>query len=69
MDNIHLIDLCGKNPESTNCKAKVSLNKKEIIDKHKWYLGKDGYPFAYIEGARVPLHRYIHYLNTNNLIF
>ena len=36
----------------------------DIINKHKWYLGKDGYPFSYIKGGRVPLHRYIWMLNT-----
>ena len=64
-NNIHVIKLHGKNPESANSQAKISINKKDIIDKYKWYLGKDGYPFAYIEGARVPLHRFVHYLNTN----
>lgn len=65
LNPFYLIKLHGKNPESVNSQAKVSLNKMEHVQNHKWYLGKDGYPFAYIEGARVPLHRYIHYLNTN----
>ena len=65
-NSYYLIKLHGKNPLSENLYAKVSLNKIELVQKHKWYLGKDGYPFAYIEGARIPLHRYIHYLNTNN---
>jgi len=64
--NIYLIKLNGKNPLSANSFAKISLNKKEHIDKIKWYLGKDNYPFGFIDGARVPLHRYIHYLNTGN---
>ena len=63
--NIHIIKLYGKNPQSVNSYAKVSINKKFYVEQYKWYLGKDGYPFAYIEGSRVPLHRYIHYLNTN----
>jgi len=65
-DNIiYLIGLKGKNPESSNKFAKVSYNKKTIVCQHKWYLGKDGYPFAFIKGSRVPLHRYVWYLNTN----
>ncbi len=62
----HLIKLHGANPNSASSFAKVSLNKKEIVDKYKWYLGKDGYPFAYINGGRAPLHRFIHYINTDN---
>lgn len=65
IDQFYLIKLHGKNPQSKNSFAKISLNKIEHVQKYKWYLGKDGYPFAYIEGARVPLHRYVHYLNTN----
>jgi hypothetical protein len=60
----YLIQLHGANPESTLSKAKVSLNKMDHINKFKWYLGKDGYPFTYIKGGRVPLHRYIWWLNT-----
>ena len=65
-DNInhHEIKLHGGNPASINSTAKISINKIPHIILHKWYLGKDGYPFAYIEGGRVPLHRYIWYLNT-----
>ncbi len=66
MENIFEIQLVGNNPESTNKFAKVSMNKKDIISQHKWYLGKDGYPFAFIKGARVPLHRYIWYLNSGS---
>ena len=54
-----LIQLHGANPNSEVSQAKVSLNKIETVIKYKWYLGKDGYPFAYIKGGRVPLHRYI----------
>jgi len=68
----YLIQLFGSNPNSQTSQAKVSLNKIEHIEPHKWYLGKDGYPFAYIKGGRVPLHRYIWYINsgiwTNNKI-
>ncbi len=66
MENIFEIQLVGKNPESTNKIAKVSLSKKEIVGQYKWYLGKDGYPFAFIKGSRVPLHRFIWYLNTGS---
>lgn len=64
-DNFYYIKLYGKNPDAVNSIAKVSLNKTDIISQHKWYLGKDNYPFAYMDGARIPLHRYIWYLNTN----
>lgn len=59
-----LIELHGANPNSQLSKAKISLNKIDHICQYKWYLGKDGYPFAYIKGGRVPLHRYIWYINT-----
>ena len=59
-----LIQLYGANPNSQTSNAKISLNKIDNINKYKWYLGKDGYPFAYIKGGRVPLHRYIWWLNT-----
>ena len=62
----YLIQLHGANPASKSSQAKVSLNKIDHIDKYKWYLGKDGYPFAYIKGGRVPLHRYIWYINTGS---
>jgi len=39
--------------------AKVSAIRIDAVIPYKWYLGKDGYPFAYINGGRVPLHRYI----------
>ncbi len=67
MENpIYLLGLEGKNPESANKFAKISINKMDKIGQHKWYLGKDGYPFSIIKGARVPLHRYVWYLNTGN---
>ncbi len=65
-NNYYLIKLHGKNPQSANAYAKVSANKRVHIEKIKWYLGKDNYPYGFIDGARVPLHRYIHYLNTGN---
>lgn len=60
----YLIQLMGSNPSSNQSKAKVSLNKIDHVNKYKWYLGKDGYPFTYIKGGRAPLHRYIWWLNT-----
>jgi hypothetical protein len=60
----YMIQLHGANPNSQSSQAKVSINKIDLISPHKWYLGKNGYPFAYIKGARVPLHRYIWFINT-----
>lgn len=63
-DDNFLIQLYGKNPASATSQAIVSLNKATHIIDYKWYLGKDGYPYAYMKGAKVPLHRYIWYLNS-----
>jgi hypothetical protein len=63
-EKYYLVQLYGANPDSQSSQAKISLNKIDHINKHKWYLGKDGYPFAYIKGSRAPLHRYIWWLNT-----
>lgn len=63
-DIYYLIQLIGANPDSNTSKAKVSINKIDRVNKFNWYLGKDGYPFAYIKGGRAPLHRYIWWLNT-----
>lgn len=63
-EEYYLIQLYGANPDSKNSKAKISINKIEKLDIYKWYLGKDGYPFTYIKGGRVPLHRYVWWLNT-----
>jgi len=60
----YLIQLTGSNPNSQSSQAIVSINKINHVTKHKWYLGKDGYPFAYINGARAPLHRFVWWLNT-----
>ena len=62
--NYFLIQLFGANPASKLSKAKVSLNKIDHINKYKWYLGKNGYPYTYINGGRAPLHRFIWWLNT-----
>lgn len=64
MENIYQIQLYGANPESEGSKALVSIEKINDVISYKWYLGKDGYPFAYIKGARIPLHRYIWFINT-----
>lgn len=58
------IQLYGANPDSASSKAKISLNKIDVVSKFKWYLGKDGYPYTFIKGGRAPLHRYIWWLNT-----
>jgi hypothetical protein len=58
------IQLHGANPESSTSFAKVSLNKMDIVSKHKWYLGKNGYPYAFINGSRKQLHRFIWCKNT-----
>lgn len=60
----YLVPLHGANPNSQLSKAKISLNKIDKINKFKWYLGKDGYPFTFIKGSRAPLHRYVWWLNT-----
>lgn len=60
------VQLKGKNPESVNLQAIISKNRATHILEYNWYLGKNGYPFTYIKGARVPLHKYIWYLKTGN---
>lgn len=57
------IKLHGKNPSADLSFAIVSFNKVTHVLNYKWYLGKNGYPFAYIDGARVPLHQFVWYLN------
>jgi len=68
MDQIYLLKLHGKLATDESF-AKVSLKWIDLVDKHKWYLGSNGYPFAYIKHnsggtSRVPLHRYIHCLHS-----
>jgi hypothetical protein len=65
-DNNITIQLKGKNPDSANSQAIISATRSEHILEHTWYLGKDNYPFAYIKGARVPLHRFVWYIKTGN---
>jgi len=65
MDDYYKIKLHRKGSD-LDTHALVSLNKIAHVEPHKWYLGKDGYPFTYIKGGRVPLHRYIWYINTGS---
>ena len=65
MDDYYKIKLHRKN-SNIDTSALVSLNKIAHVESHKWYLGKDGYPFTYIKGGRVPLHRFIWYINTGS---
>jgi len=58
MDNIFLIKL-----KNTNLVAKVTLRWINQVSNYIWYLGKNGYPMTYINGCRIQLHRYIHWLN------
>jgi hypothetical protein len=61
IDPEYLIELHGEASKQTQTKpyAKVSVGRIDEVIHYKWYLGKDGYPFTYIKGGRVPLHRYI----------
>jgi hypothetical protein len=61
IDPEYLIELHGEASKQSQIKpyAKVSATRIDEVIHYKWYLGKDGYPFAYIKGGRVPLHRYI----------
>jgi hypothetical protein len=65
MDNYYKIKLHRKNSDIDTC-ALVSLNKIAHVENYKWYLGKDGYPFTYIKGGRVLLHRLVWYINTGS---
>lgn len=65
MDDYYKIKLHRKNTD-IDSHALVSLNKISHVEQHKWYLGKNGYPFTYIKGGRVPLHRFIWYINTGS---
>lgn len=58
MDNILFIKL-----KNTNLNAIVSLRWIDEVSKYTWYLGKNKYPFTYINGCRIQLHRFIHWLN------
>jgi hypothetical protein len=60
MDNIFLLNL-----KNTDLIAKVSICWTNQVSNYIWYLGKNGYPFTFINGCRIQLHRYIHWLNNN----
>lgn len=62
----YLIELHGEASKQTQTKpyAKVSIGRIDAIIPYKWYLGKNGYPFTYIRGSRVQLHRYVWYLKS-----
>jgi hypothetical protein len=64
MDQVYYLQLHGKLAEISEQTpvAKVNLKWINEVEQHKWYIGSNGYPFAYIKGARVPLHRFIHWL-------
>lgn len=65
MDESIIIKLHGKNPDAHILFAIISTNKAPHVINYKWYLGKNGYPFTYIKGARIQLHQYIWYLIYN----
>jgi len=63
MDQIYLLQLYGKIADKhPNPIAKVNLKWINYLSQYKWYIGANRYPFAYINGSRLPLHRYIHWL-------
>jgi hypothetical protein len=63
MENTYYIQLYGKLSEThQNPFAKVSLQWVNEVDQYKWYIGSNGYPFTYINGSRISLHRFIHWL-------
>ena len=51
--------------KNTDLSAKISVRWINEVSKYTWYYGKNKYPFAYINGCRVQLHRFIHWLNNN----
>jgi len=63
MNDIYLVKLHGKLADiMINPYAKINVKWINHIIMFKWYVGKNGYPFAYMNSSRMPLHRYIHYL-------
>ena len=66
VDPEFLIELYGKAIISEQVKpyAKVSIGRIEEVSLFKWYLSSKGYPYTYINGGRIPLHRYIWYLKS-----
>lgn len=63
----YLIDLYREG-SVLDVNAKVSLDKIDYVCKHKWYLSKTDYPFTFIKGDRVPLHKFIFFLNTGTTV-
>lgn len=64
MNQVYYLQLHGKlSLNHSNPFAKISLRWVNDVEQHKWYIGLNGYPFAYIYGCRVHLHRFIHWLN------
>lgn len=61
------IKLHGKHPDSEKSFALVSINKVQHVIDYKWYLGKNGYPYTYVNGGRMQLHQYIWYLNKGSI--
>ena len=68
MDSIYIIELFGKaiNDMVEKPYAKISIHRIYQVTQYKWYLGQDGYPFTYINGARIQLHRYVWFLKTSH---
>lgn len=64
MESKFQIKLANK---SVNAFALISPKRAPYVLNYKWYLGKNGYPFSYQNGARIQLHRYIWYLIYGNL--
>lgn len=68
METQYEIKLSGKNPNASENYAIISINKLPFIIDYKWYLNKNGYPFTYMNGARVMLHRYIWSIDNKKII-
>jgi hypothetical protein len=60
MEDIFLLKLYGS--LAIDSYAKINIKWLNNVEQYKWYLGKNGYPFAYINNNRIQLHRYIHLL-------
>jgi len=59
----YLVKIQGKHPDAKESYAKISIKHMPKVSQHTWYLGKTGYPYAYINRRRVQLHKYIWFLN------
>lgn len=67
MEDEFKIKLVGKNPDAENVFVIVSKNNYAKLLDYKWYLSKSGYPYTYINGSRVQLHKYVWYMNNGYL--